>query len=152
MNFEKEELQDIYTKSLGNVNAGFVDTQVLMYRFLAEVEKITDEREISRRQLAKLLGTSASYITQIFQGNKVINLDLLARIQRALDIKFEITAIPNYDQSCEKVKHAFMFERPANKSVNRQKLIVRSLYDTPYDVMYGKSKKRKSSNMESISA
>jgi transcriptional regulator with XRE-family HTH domain len=67
-----------------------IETHMLMYQFLSEIEKITTDRGISRKELAKLTGTSASYITQLYRGKKTINLQMLARIQRALDFKFKI--------------------------------------------------------------
>ena len=71
MNFNNTDISKAFEDSLMNVNNTVLDAQVLMYRFLTEVEKITEEKNISRRQLAKLVGTSPSYITQLFQGNKV---------------------------------------------------------------------------------
>lgn len=69
------------------------DARMIMYRFLSEVERITDEEKISRKSLAGMIGTSASYITQLFRGNKLINMLTLAKIQKKLNIKFEIKAI-----------------------------------------------------------
>lgn len=71
------------------------EKKMIMYRFLSEVERITEKKNISRKDLANLIGTSASYITQLFRGNKIINLETIAKIQKALDFKFEIKAIPN---------------------------------------------------------
>jgi len=68
------------------------DARMLMYRFLSEVERITDERNISRKELAKLAGTSPSFITQLFQGNKIASLEFLSKLEKALDIQFSITA------------------------------------------------------------
>lgn len=68
------------------------DTRMIMYRFLSEVERIIEERGINRKTLARMLNTSPSYITQLFRGNKIINLETLAKIQKALGISFEISA------------------------------------------------------------
>lgn len=59
-----------------------IDTRILMYRFLSEIDKITNDRGINRKELAKLTGTSASYITQLYQGKKIINLQMLVRIKK----------------------------------------------------------------------
>lgn len=67
--------------------------QMLSYRFLSEIEKITDARNLSRKELALMLGVSASYITQLYRGSKVINMDMLVRLEQALNIRFDITAI-----------------------------------------------------------
>jgi len=61
---------------------------MIMFRCLAQVEKLMEDEKITKRDLATLINTSASYITQVFNGNKVINLDFLARVEIAFDKKF----------------------------------------------------------------
>ena len=67
--------------------------QMLAFRFLSEVEIITDERKILRKDLAKSIGVSPSYITQLYQGNKPLNLETLAKIEAVLDIRFNVRAV-----------------------------------------------------------
>ncbi|MBS1754728.1 MAG: helix-turn-helix transcriptional regulator [Ferruginibacter sp.] len=67
--------------------------QMLMYRFLSEIEKITDERKIVRKELAKQIGVSASYLTQLYRGVKPLNIETLAKIELVLDFRFDIKAI-----------------------------------------------------------
>lgn len=64
--------------------------QMISYRFLSEVEKTCDEMGINKKELAEKVGTSKSYITQLFRGNKHVNTNILARFEEALDITFEI--------------------------------------------------------------
>lgn len=71
------------------------ESKMVMYRFLSEIERISDEKKLNRKELASLIGTSASYITQLFRGNKLINMETIAKFQKAFDIVFEIKAIPN---------------------------------------------------------
>jgi len=92
----KEEIQKAYSANLGtNENDIKHDTLMLMYRFLSEIEKLSDEKNLSRKDLARSIGTSASYITQLFRGNKIINLETIAKFQKVFDIKFEIKAVSN---------------------------------------------------------
>ena len=72
------------------------ETRMIMYRLLSEVQRLMEEKNISKKELASKIGTSSSYITQLFRGNKIINLATIAKMQDALNFKFEITA-----------KHAF---------------------------------------------
>ena len=81
------------------------DTKMIMYRFLSEVERITDEKELNRKELASLIGTSASYITQLFRGNKLINVPTIAKFQKVLDVTFEIKAVPNKVEDSFKCIH-----------------------------------------------
>jgi hypothetical protein len=47
------------------------------------------------------VGTSPSYITQLYRGDKLVNMLTLARFQKALDLEFEIVEKKSYE---EKVK------------------------------------------------
>lgn len=66
------------------------ETRMIMYRFLSIVDEKMEELDMSKKDLAELIGTSASYITQLFNGNKIVNLPTLAKFQKALDIKFKV--------------------------------------------------------------
>jgi transcriptional regulator with XRE-family HTH domain len=81
------------SESISGNDKIMLETRLLMYRFLSEIDKITGARGINRKELAKLAGTSASYITQLYQGKKIINLQMLARIKKALDIDFKIEIV-----------------------------------------------------------
>jgi transcriptional regulator with XRE-family HTH domain len=69
--------------------------KMIMFRFFSELEKINHGKPIRKKELAKAIGTSASFVTQLFQGDKLVNLITLAKIQEAYDISFEIRAIKN---------------------------------------------------------
>ena len=66
------------------------DTDALMFRFLSIVDRIMEERGISKRALADAIGTSPAFISQLFRGHKIVNLETLAKMQKALAIEFEI--------------------------------------------------------------
>ena len=67
------------------------DAKLLMAKFLSKIQEVTDEKDIKRKELAEMIGTSASYLTQLFRGHKIINLTTLAKIQNALDLEFDIS-------------------------------------------------------------
>jgi len=92
----KEESRGAFTELTEPVEEAIAlaqETRLLMYRFLSEVEKITEERGISRKELAKMIGTSPSFITQLYRGTKTVNLTTLAKFQKALNFSFRIEAI-----------------------------------------------------------
>jgi hypothetical protein len=68
------------------------DARLLSFRFLSELERYSDQSKGLKKRLAGLIGTSASYITQLFNGDKIINLETVAKFQKALGIKFKIVA------------------------------------------------------------
>jgi hypothetical protein len=64
--------------------------QMISYRILSEVEKVCEEKKINKKELATLVGSSPSYITQLFRGAKHVNMDIMARFEDALELCFEI--------------------------------------------------------------
>jgi transcriptional regulator with XRE-family HTH domain len=69
------------------------DEMMLMANYLSEIEKI--QKDFKRKDLAKLIGTSASYLSQVFRGDKPLNFYTIAKIQRALKIRFDVRAVPS---------------------------------------------------------
>lgn len=72
------------------------EAHMLMFRFLSEAEKSEAAgNNLRKRDIASKLGVSPSYITQLFNGDKLMNFTMLAKIQKAFDITFEIKAHKN---------------------------------------------------------
>lgn len=68
------------------------EAQMFSFKILSEVQKICDAQNISRKELAQRVNTSASFITQLFTGKKLISPLLIAKFQSAFEIEFEIKA------------------------------------------------------------
>lgn len=79
------------------------EKQMIVFRFLSEVERVyieqSGEKKLNKKKLAEMIGKTPSFITQLFNGNKILNFDTIARLQKALDIKFEIKARESFDAS-----------------------------------------------------
>ena len=71
------------------------EAHMIMFRFLSEVEEHSGAKKLKRNELASKLGVSSSYITQLFKGDKLLNFNMLAKIQKAFDITFQIKARKN---------------------------------------------------------
>jgi|SRR5690554_88052 len=67
------------------------ETRMINYRFLSIIDEKMDELGLSKKDLAEAIGTSASYVTQLFRGDKTLNLSTLAKLQNALNVKFKIS-------------------------------------------------------------
>jgi ribosome-binding protein aMBF1 (putative translation factor) len=80
------------------------DAKLIMFRFLDIVERKREKLDWSRKELAKKVGTSASYITQLMRGDKLINMLTLAKMQKALNIKFDVSEIVSYQEQTEDIK------------------------------------------------
>jgi len=68
------------------------EKMMVHFRFMAEVERLMVEQNMNKKQLAQFLNTSPSFVTQLFQGDKVLNLDMIARLQHAFNHTFDINA------------------------------------------------------------
>lgn len=69
------------------------EARLLSFQFLSEIEMAMKRQGMSKKTLAAKVNTSASYITQLFRGDRLLNFNILARIQAALGLSFEIKGI-----------------------------------------------------------
>ena len=66
---------------------------VLQDRFISEVDMLMEQRKLNKKELAKKLGVSSSFITQVFKGKKFLNFSTLAKLQEVFNIEFKIRAV-----------------------------------------------------------
>lgn len=66
------------------------DATFISLVFISEIEKHMDKIGMKKTDLARELKTSKSYLTQLWRGDKVLNMSMIARIQFVLRVKFEI--------------------------------------------------------------
>lgn len=62
----------------------------LQLKTINKILKIMKTRNISQKELAKKIKTSASYISQVFSSDKPLSLKTIVKIQEALNIKTDI--------------------------------------------------------------
>jgi ribosome-binding protein aMBF1 (putative translation factor) len=74
------------------------DANLLMFRFLSIIEDKCETLGLNRKQLAEKVGTSPSFITQLYRGDKLVNMLTLAKFQRALKLEFEISEKKSYEE------------------------------------------------------
>jgi len=67
---------------------------------LKEVNSIMEEKNISRTELAKKLKKSKSFISQLFSGDKALNLKMIAQFEEIFNAKF----IPSFKDYSEHTK------------------------------------------------
>ena len=91
---KSEEIQSAFDhlfNSLSEEDLLDVDAKILMFRFLSLIDAKREELGWSRKELAAQIKTSPSFISQLFQGDKLINFTTLAKIQKVMGLEFEIT-------------------------------------------------------------
>jgi len=72
--------------------------ELISLKIARQINEILDQKGITRSELAKMINTSPSYITQIMKGDKLINLKLIAKIEYYLDATFSFTFKSNFHQ------------------------------------------------------
>src|SRR5690625_3327487 len=84
--------------------------QMLSYIFLSEAQKVMDRKGWTRKQLADEIGTSASYLTQLFRGDRLLNFKTVAKIEYALDLKYGI-----YEESNQRIEMKEYLDRKSTR-------------------------------------
>jgi len=100
------------------------ERDLIHFAFIKHIQNQMGD-EMKKNQLAKKIGVSASFITQLFTGDKILNIPLLVKFQRALDFKFQIDSSPNdYIKQCHNVEFMGIVKvndpKPKTLEVNRE--------------------------------
>ena len=66
------------------------DAQILIFRILGRIDQAMKDQNISKKKLAKNVGTSASFINQLFRGDRRLNWSMLAKMSQVLNLKFKV--------------------------------------------------------------
>jgi transcriptional regulator with XRE-family HTH domain len=74
------------------------DAQILAFQFLSKVDLAMSELNISKKMLAKKVGTSPSFITQLFRGDRKPNWNILAKMQQELNLEFKLFTKKELDE------------------------------------------------------
>jgi transcriptional regulator with XRE-family HTH domain len=67
-----------------------IEAKILASKVLSEISIITNKKKLKRKNVAKLIGTSASYLTQLYRGSKLLNFITIAKLKDKLDLEIEI--------------------------------------------------------------
>ncbi|HNX37691.1 MAG TPA: helix-turn-helix transcriptional regulator [Candidatus Cloacimonadota bacterium] len=62
---------------------------MISLKIALQLSEYIEEKGISKKEVAKLIGTSPAYITQIMRGDKRINMAFLAKITDALNLRID---------------------------------------------------------------
>ncbi len=106
MNFEKENSLTKLNQMLefkSNKEKGRLEEELLSLKFIATLEELLEQNDVNRTELAQILESSKSYVSQVFSGEKMLNIRTLAKIQRELNVSFKLYAVDNKRFQFEKV-------------------------------------------------
>lgn len=100
-------MNETYSKSVLSDLIGFEDEkemfeyqkEMLSLKFIKVIENFLNQNNVSRKKLANDIDCSQSYISQIFNANKSVNMDFLVKVQNALGLPFDIK-LGDYNNDC----------------------------------------------------
>lgn len=75
------------------------DAQMLAFSFLSIIDAEMERQDVNKKALAEKVGTSQSYITQLFRGDRKPNWTILAKMQKELGIQFNVSTPQDIEQS-----------------------------------------------------
>lgn len=67
--------------------------KLLALHFMTFINHKIDQKGITKKELAKMVGTSPSYITQLFRGDKTPNWKMIAKMEKALGLFFKVECV-----------------------------------------------------------
>ena len=96
-NYENNVLSDLlgFENDIEKLN---FQKEILSLKFIKVIENYLNQNRIKRKEFAKLTGYSTSYVSQVFNANKYVNMDFLVKAQNALELPFDIK-LGKYDCS-----------------------------------------------------
>lgn len=66
------------------------EAEMIHLDLINEISRLMDSRKMNKAELAKSLGTTKGYVTQLFSGDRLLNLKTLAKIQQIFDVRIKL--------------------------------------------------------------
>jgi len=86
--------------------------QMLSYIFLSEAERALEQKGWTQKRLATEIGISASFLTQLFRGDRLMNFKTVAKIEQALGLEYHILETTNKTKTKEYARFFINQEEP----------------------------------------
>jgi ribosome-binding protein aMBF1 (putative translation factor) len=67
------------------------EAEMIHLEVMNHIRLLMEKQGMNKKMLAEKLQTSKGYVSQLFSGDKIINLKLLAKLQHIFNIQFTIT-------------------------------------------------------------
>lgn len=95
----KNRLQSLTKAPANKKDRLEVEKNILAARFLSEIQLLLDKEKLNRKDFAKRMGVSQSFISQLFTAEKTVSIDFLAKAQEELHFTFSIQAHKTHEES-----------------------------------------------------
>ncbi|MDO1513524.1 helix-turn-helix transcriptional regulator [Maribacter confluentis] len=88
--------------------------EVLSLKFVKVMEQFLDQTDLSRKELASQMQCSQSYISQVFNATKFVNMDFLVKFQNAIGLPFSVK-LGDYNDNQMDIIYNKRYDELANK-------------------------------------
>lgn len=117
------------------------EAKIIASKILSEISEITKKKDLNRKKIADLIGTSASYLTQLYRGNKILNLVTLAKLKKKLNLNIEIKVTENnYDELYNDFNYQNLVKEVNVGDKTRNWTVLKNLSSDTQEAFIGKSK------------
>lgn len=79
-------------------------------KFMGELKTLLDNNKVSYQECANMIGVSASYLSQLFYGNRKVNMDFMTKVAIAFGVQLQI-------KLCSNNHEVLVFERSERSSM-----------------------------------
>jgi ribosome-binding protein aMBF1 (putative translation factor) len=86
MTSDNDIMEDVFTFENDDEKLQF-EAEMIHLDIMNEVRMLMNLHGVNKTELAKRLKTSKGYVTQLFSGDKLINLKTIAKIQQIFDVR-----------------------------------------------------------------
>jgi len=66
------------------------EADVISLLIAQEIKRTIKQKSLSSKDFARIIGTSPAYVTQVFRGDKKVNMVFLAKVVQKLGVKINI--------------------------------------------------------------
>lgn len=98
-----------------------LEADMISIKIASEIEKLIEKKGLTKKEFAKIIGTSAAYVTQILRGDKRINMKFLAQIIKSFDVSFEFQFVNNDEINIDFMDTVFDIAGKADKKEKQKK-------------------------------
>lgn len=117
----KKSIRELFEESYNSLKEEDkidIEASVLAMKFLSLVDAEMASTGMSKKELAKKVGTSASFITQLFMGDRKPSWTMLVKMGKALEINFNILSDEGLEAHVN--REVMAYHRKWTKSIRYQ--------------------------------
>ena len=74
------------------------EVSALHFNFIEKIQELMNERSIKNKEFAKKLKVPESFVSQLFSGDKLLDLKLLTQIQKIFDVRYITKPYPKLSE------------------------------------------------------